>query len=217
MQSLLLTITHINAITRNAHIEKKDFGGQKLFTTVRDPIDHFLSGWAECGFRSMRPNADPAFKNYPAFNMDLGIDEQVQSWVKCVQGSTLKGDNVLPCKCSKHSYPQANFLLENDGQKYIIDPLIDLVGDLKDLPRLVEMTGFGYGRPILPKGRDSSMNLLKIEKFPRDKTLLSDETLQRICDFVILDYYFFDYKPPEICRDQIEADIASIEKVSLED
>ena len=81
-------------------------------STVRDPIGHFLSGWAECGFRLTRPNADPAFANHPALNMDLGVNEKVQNWVKCVQGSTLKGENVHPCKCSKHSYPQANLLLE---------------------------------------------------------------------------------------------------------
>jgi len=192
-----------NIITKNRHIEKADFGSRKLFATVRDPIEHFLSGWSECGMRSENPKD-------PAFATNLKVDNRVKNWLQCVKRSTLKGEYRRPCKCSKHSYPQINFLLDIPGKN--IDPNLHLIGDIQELPQLIEMVGLKYDKATIPERK---VDVEKAKKFPTDKTLLSDKTIQGICNFVILDYYFFDFVPPEVCRDQIKADIASIAKVTL--
>jgi len=204
--------TTVNRLTKNKHIKNKELGGRKLFTAVRDPIDHFLSGWAECGFRSENPDKDPAFR------MDLDFDERVQNWLTCVKGDTKRGAGMRKhCKDAIHSYPQSNFLLDIDVP-HSIDTKLELVGDLAELRKLMGVVGFRVGEDDMTRAqatgpRDSSQSKEKVERYPRNKALLSDFTLRQICEFVILDYYLFDFTPPDACLEQIESDMLKIQNL----
>ncbi len=192
----------VSGVTNNAHTKSKDLGDErKLFTTVRDPIDHFLSGWAECGYRSESPDDDPAF------TLDVSIDSRIESWMDCVE-AFIEGGRDACTNCAKHSYPQSSFMMHPDDLESI-HPSLEMIGDLKELEGMLEVAGFtDYDES--KRERSSSENAIKVERYPRDKTLLSDKTLQRICDFVVLDYLLFDFDPPAACRDQLQSDIDSI-------
>ncbi len=198
--------TTVTKITKNKHAKYGHLGNRKLFATVRDPIDHFLSGWAECGFRSKNPDEDPSF----AMNVDL--DERIQNWLKHVQ--RIMSQTNKTNYCVKHSYPQTNFIIDTNNPMSI-DPNIEFVGDLKELPGLLEMVGLKYKKRRFPEARAASGNLVKMKKYPTDKTKLSEETIKLICEFVILDYYLFAFEPPKVCRDQVLLDIKRIDKMSL--
>ena len=104
--------------------------------------------------------------------------------------------------------PQANFLFANDDE-YEIDPKLDIVGDLKELPGLLELVGFSYNTSM-SIGRNSTENRIKEVDFPNDKSSLSKSTIQNICKYLELDYLLFDFEPPAACRDQIILDIKNM-------
>ncbi len=192
--------TTVEKLTGNKHTSSEDLGnGTMVFATVRDPIDHFLSGWAECGIRAKIPYENPKL----ALNVDF--DKRVQNWLKYIRGNK-KG-------CVLHSHPQANYLLDVHNSRNSFDPRIKLLGDLKELNGLINAVGFTSNDTM--HSRTYASNPLKIKRYPNDKTLLSDETLLLICNYVRLDYYLFDFTPPNVCRNQIESDMEMIEKMSL--
>eukprot|EP00551_Chaetoceros_affinis_P013961 CAMPEP_0203691368 /NCGR_PEP_ID=MMETSP0091-20130426/3678_1 /ASSEMBLY_ACC=CAM_ASM_001089 /TAXON_ID=426623 /ORGANISM="Chaetoceros affinis, Strain CCMP159" /LENGTH=122 /DNA_ID=CAMNT_0050561845 /DNA_START=143 /DNA_END=511 /DNA_ORIENTATION=+ len=118
------------------------------------------------------------------------------------------------CNCVSHSYPQTVFLLDPvTGQS--IDPSLELLGSLNELHGMLEIVGLKYDESSRSPVRASSTNPIKVEKYQWDKSLLSDETLRRICELVILDYYLLDFEPPAACLDQVTSNIASIGDVSL--
>ena len=113
-------------------------GDRKLLATVRDPLDHFLSGWAECGSRPWVNRA--CLHQCPnVFTSSIPYDKKIQNWLSFIQKCSGPG----ACECRVHSMPQANFLFANDDE-YEIDPKLDIVGDLKELPGLLELVGFSY-------------------------------------------------------------------------
>jgi hypothetical protein len=75
---------------------------------------------------------------------------------------------------------------------------VKLVGDLREMESVLEITGFDkYSDEV--KGRDSSSNTVKSEYFPSRRDLLHDQTILDLCEFLALDYFLFDFEPPEIC------------------
>lgn len=201
--------TLVHKLTSNKHTRSEELGNHKMFTAVRDPIDHFLSGWAECGFRSKNPDEDSSF----APNVD--VNERIQNWLNRVKDNTPQDGNGVGCE--KHSHPQANFLLYVDGRKSI-DQRLELVGDLEEIHGLIDAVGFTKEDKLANMVvRGYSSNPDKVKMYPTDKSLLSEKTLLLICQFVVLDYYLFDFKPPDACIDKIETDMALIDKdVSIE-
>jgi hypothetical protein len=163
------------------HLENPEIAKRKWLTFVRDPIDHFLSGWAECGDRSR--NASNA-----------AYDERIQQWL---EETKLETHNILQ-DCPIHSFPQANFMLDanDNGSAY---KQLELVGDLLEMTDVVEIIGFPYDHS-LGAGRNSSENWFKQQHYPARKDLISNETMRAICDFVAIDYYLFDFEPPAACK-----------------
>lgn len=79
-----------------------------------------------------------------------------------------------------------------------IDHHVKLVGDLHEMGAVLEIAGFhNYTDSV--KGRDSSANAVKAEYFPSRRDLLQDQTILELCEFLALDYFLFDFEPPEIC------------------
>ena len=63
---------------------------------------------------------------------------------------------------------------------------MEFVGDIRELPGLLKMLSVPYNAS-LPRGRD---RVDIKERFPRNITLLSNQTLRGICDFVAIDFFF---------------------------
>ena len=185
------------------HSSQWMIGDRKLLATVRDPLDHFLSGWAECG---SRPQVNRACLHQcpNVFTSSIPYDKKIQNWLSFIQKCSGPG----ACECRVHSMPQANFLFANDDE-YEIDPKLDIVGDLKELPGLLELVGFSYNTSM-SIGRNSTENRIKEVDFPNDKSSLSKSTIQNICKYLELDYLLFDFEPPAACRDQIILDIKNM-------
>jgi hypothetical protein len=170
---------HIQTNRGQLHLEDPEIAKRKWLTFVRDPIDHFLSGWAECGDRSKKKS-------------DATYDKRIQQWL---EETKLETHNVMQ-NCAIHSFPQANFMLDANDTAY---EQLELVGDLNEMTNVVEIIGFPYNHS-LGAGRNASENGFKQQHYPARKDLISNETMRAICDFVAIDYYLFDFEPPEACK-----------------
>ena len=190
-----------NQVGTSKHVDSGSIETRKLITTVRDPIEHFLSGWAECGERLKErwlPNHD-----------DLSLDERIGSWLDYIQFCPT-------CRCVAHSLPQANFLLRYDDRvnTFYFDPRIEIVGHLHDLPDLLNFIGLSYDYSI-PPAKVFKDDEKKSRMFPRDINLLSKTTIKRLCSFLVLDYYMFDFEPPQSCKAEIRKDMSAMMKEKI--
>ena len=179
------TIAWQTGVRNHGHVPRKKIGNRRLVTVVRDPIDHFLSGWSECGFRE-------ALQDQRETDNTTTYDERIQSWLKVVEGRRKS------VGCRPHSYPQANFLLDTDGSNTYES--LDLIGDLNELPQVLGLAGFEYNYSI-PIERNSSENEVKEKLYPKRVDLISDDTMKQLCRYLALDYYLFDFTPPMVCRE----------------
>jgi len=184
--------TTISEQTHHGHIPQWGVGNRSLMTLVRDPIDHFLSGWAECGYR--------CFNEMMNLTISDAYDDKIKAWLQYVQSPKRK-----PClkRCMPHSLPQANYLWKSDS-KFEWDGKLDLVGDLDELPEFLELVNLHYKESV-KNGKVAKDNEIKNRYFPRNKSILSNSTLQSICSFVALDYYLFSFEPPLACHKEIMA------------
>jgi hypothetical protein len=182
-------------VEKQAHskaVPQKRVGNRTLVAAVRDPLNHFLSGWQECGKR---------FRTSMEWNKtsDAEYDGRIQTWLNKTK-SLARGEKSckqrLPCLCALHSLPQANFLIT---KAKIVDPKVRLVGDLQELPGLLAVAGFQYDNSKAI-GRDASSNPTKQKYFPRKEHLIANDTMRSVCEFLSLDYFLFDFELPEPCR-----------------
>jgi hypothetical protein len=176
-------------------LQDPEIAKRKWLTFVRDPIDHFLSGWAECGSRSRKGlNASNAAATYDeglnASNAAATYDEGIQQWLEQTKNETTGQ------RCAIHSFPQANFML--DATYNIAYEQLELVGDLLEMANVLESIGFPYDPKKI--GRNASQNVIKQQQYPVRKDLISDKIMRAICDFVAIDYYLFDFEPPAACK-----------------
>ena len=68
---------------------------------------------------------------------------------------------------------------------------------------------------LVSAARSSSETPVKLRNFNWDRNMLESNLLRKLCEYVILDYYLFDFEPPAGCRDLVEKHIAMIEKKRL--
>jgi len=167
----------------------------RLLATVRDPIDHFLSGWAEFG------------KRLPRMDSNGSHDDRVRNYLnlvkKCIATYKWQHSKPYECKISVHSHPQATFLLDLEHPSKML-PNIEFIGHLQELPGLLELAGFHYDSTI-EIGRSASADHVKVTKYPRRKDLLSDGLVRDLCKFLALDYYLFAFEIPQVCEDLLVA------------
>ena len=79
-----------------------------------------------------------------------------------------------------------------------IDHHVTLIGDLYEMRSVLQLANFTK-YTSQGKGRDSADNAVKAEFFPARRDLLHDHTILELCNFLALDYFLFDFQPPEIC------------------
>jgi hypothetical protein len=161
---------------------------REFVTVVRDPVDHFLSGWAECGLRNAKANG----MQIPELE-GISYDARVRDFLTTVQKAATKPKKF---SCAAHSFPQANFIVHRDGE--VLDNL-KVIGDLHEVAGVLELVGFPYDHSK-KIGRDASAEMIKTKYYPSRKDLISKATMLEICQFVAIDYFLFDFEPPEACR-----------------
>lgn len=182
---------------------RKSLGYHKMqylpwLVVVRDPIDHFLSGWGECG---QRRQVRSATERWP-------YDERIRTWLNTTQTRARGGTHcsspvqrrdpwVTECLCSAHSLAQANYLYNHvTGNLY---DNVALVGDLRELPALLHLVG----APLPPTSRRNSTQYARRDLYPRRVDWLSNATLLELCRFLALDYWLLNYTPPAICQQEL--------------
>lgn len=161
---------------------------------VRDPIDRFLSAWAECGFRQLQNTTEyQAIHHHTVLNwLDGEYDFRVRAFLNEVKDFTYPEPDL---SCHTHAFPQANYMM---NENRAIDDHVTMVGDLSELRPVLEIAGFkDFSDEV--KSRDASSNTVKAEKFPARRDLLRDQTLIELCRFYAMDYYLFDFDPPTVC------------------
>jgi hypothetical protein len=168
-------------------LEDPQIQQRQWVTFVRDPIDHFLSGYAECG---LRINTKKIRKS----TIKGSYDQRVRQWLeKCLVLDKMD----IGQSCLRHSLPQANFLMSKNGTIY---PQLAVVGDLREMPSFLEtIVGIPYSASR-GEGRVAADNSIKRRYFAAFPDLLSNATLEKICDFIMLDYVLFDFEPPGACH-----------------
>ena len=224
---------------------------KSLFTVVRNPIDHFLSGWSECSYRQnkqramMEKNSEKQsfLLRYSILMMTTtgGIqnyyDKSIIKWLDRVDSTKQNAK----CPCLKHSWPQSRFILDhsqwnnnmnnnsNDNNnetssnvssnelnfEYQIDPRLHFIGDLNELEVLFKIfkadgtsststnnynntnksSTSGNIVAITNNIRNATLNEIKGKYFSwrKAKKYISNSTLLRICEYVAIDYYVFDF------------------------
>ena len=93
--------TTVAVQTGQKHVRQPDVGNRSLLTTVRDPLERFLSGWAECGGRN--------FNAMMALTKSDVYDDRVYAWLQFLKTGkhrTRKSPKMLK-SCKEHSHPQA--------------------------------------------------------------------------------------------------------------
>jgi hypothetical protein len=160
---------------------------------VRDPIDRFLSAWAECGFRQMQNSTEyQGMGHHTVLNwLDGEYDFRVRAFLNEVRDFTFPEPDL---SCHTHAHPQTNYMINDKGE---IDDHVKMIGDLSELRPVLEIAGFDDFPDV--KSRDASSNIIKAEKFPARKDLLKHQTLLELCRFYAMDYYLFDFEPPAVC------------------
>ena len=189
-------------------VKKIEIGNRSLIFTIRDPIDHFFSGWRECGSKA------PRFMGRDIANDDSLYDGRIKKWLELVKEKAHKDikcpkNDRIACGCRVHSFPQTNYLIGTNGT---IDPRAVVVGDLLEMADLLSLVGFQYNN-TLGTANNATENKRKNAYFPIRLDLVSNETMLAICNFVILDYVLFDFELPEACRilrSEVEALTASV-------
>ena len=182
------------------------FAQRQFFTFVRDPVDHFLSGAAECAARKQ---------------LRVPVRPTNASLWQYLSNSRRHG-------CFQHSIPQIEFLLYDKqyNETMFLDQ-IQFVGDIsvmklfflsQGLPwddARVERRHYGHQPTSSIKAGDENRprtrqhfnftDMSSKNGFVGLRAKLSNETLYKICDYVKIDYCFFDYTPPIVCQDLVQS------------
>lgn len=197
------------------HQSRDEIGDRKLITAVRDPIQHFLSGWAECGARLQLQNTS-LYGTLADYSYDVRVQNYLMSAVECSRGRKERSRRLTLaekkfCSCSKHVLPQFTYLLyRNERNNEIqIDPKLDIIGEMNEMSKLVKLAGFSFDRAV-KTGRNAESNVIKTTYFPKRIDLLSNKTLEGLCRFLVMDYIAFDYDPPSACFNQLESDFIDV-------
>eukprot|EP00562_Extubocellulus_spinifer_P009833 CAMPEP_0178504092 /NCGR_PEP_ID=MMETSP0696-20121128/18402_1 /TAXON_ID=265572 /ORGANISM="Extubocellulus spinifer, Strain CCMP396" /LENGTH=356 /DNA_ID=CAMNT_0020133291 /DNA_START=332 /DNA_END=1401 /DNA_ORIENTATION=- len=124
----------------------------QVFTFVRDPVDHFLSGYKECA-SSRQPSSFP----WPNKLTPAG-DDDILLWLHTLGHRNHTNRLKNPLKvfyCFLHSVPQIEFFLFHDDDGVLearnnivpstdILPHVRFVGDMRDIQEFYQRTGLPW-------------------------------------------------------------------------
>lgn len=176
-------------------LHNNDIMSRQWVTLVRDPIDRFLSAWAECGVRLYEQMIN--FDGEEIYSSLQWIEEEYDFRIRAFVQEV---ENYLPPtkSCHTHAFPQANFMMNRANN---INPNVVIVGDLSEMRQNLEIAGLRLGSNTL-KVRDANEDLVKSFYFQSHREKLSNTTLLELCEFLAMDYFLFDFDPPAICIEE---------------
>ena len=150
--------------------------------------------------------------------------QQIQMWLTLTETYALNrtmclpsDDNAYSCRCSQHCFPQAHFLFayrnsdvystgyfgsKQSSYRGQVYPNLRLVGDMQELADLFKAANFSFDRNLLTGRNGTAYHTAEL--YPRRKDLLSVSTWTRLCRFLAIDYYLFDFELPQAC---VESDL----------
>ena len=199
-------LTRQNQKNAESHrIEAHQVGNRSIIiATVRDPIDHFLSGYAECGKRNQEVLQGLNLNFTTASHQEIVqlYNKRILDWLALVNGKDpicrKPGRFRMACSCRSHSFSQASFLIQGQGANASIHPALRMVGHLHELPHLLDVVA-NFSISNVTSGNNATADNGK-SLFLRRKDWLYSSTIQSICRFVYLDYLLFDFEVPEACQ-----------------
>jgi len=183
------------------YLENPEVQSRQWVAFVRDPIDRFLSAWAECGSRWLQKKHIPRYRRtygpFSALDWTNSTDYDFRARAFLYE---LK-DRTYPTQerfCHVHGFPQVNTMMNHNGEIY---PQLKIVGDLFELADVMKVIGFPTNR-IESTGRKAAENPIKAKHYPPKRHLLKRETILELCEYYAIDYFMFDFPPPVICTEK---------------
>ena len=155
--------------------------GARVFSFVRDPVDHFLSGLKECVHRKQFP-----LKVVEARN--ISSDRLVLAWLHHVQQPARQ--RTLDHGCGRHSATQVRFLPPPEQ--------VSFLGDMADMKQFFIEQDIPWNH-----GKINMRHYVDKQRFVSLRDELSTKTISAICQHVRNDYCFFDFEPPPVCRTEV--------------
>lgn len=177
-----------------------------LITFVRDPVDHFLTGWQECELEAFLKNnqttGETLQETYDGIIEGRTLNEIIRDSIKSRRlARVIHGRKWKKwIGCNVHSMSQVSFLV--DAKNHEIRPNLKLIGDIHDIKPIFKLIGFEWDDSKRPANRAID-NEIKQKYFSVNKTMLTDETMYDICDYIYMDYCFLDFKPPKACEELV--------------
>jgi hypothetical protein len=198
----------MKAQTGRDHMSLKDpeIQNRTWITWVRDPVSHFLSGFAECGYRRHEGKQIEGSLKHQQQQEQHPYATRLQLFLR----QTVSVSKQQKGHCEIHSFPQANTMFTSDeGNTTVVDHHMEMVGDRREMEGMLALVHFRYNHTV-KKGNVAAQNTFKAQQFPpnqRDK--ISNATMIAICEFVAVDYFLFDFEPPEVCKERLRVGFAS--------
>jgi hypothetical protein len=181
--------TTVEALTGSSQLLLQSNEGQARqgLALVQDPIDRFLSAWAQCGVRLCERRIK--FIRDTTYS---SLNWRHEEYDYCVRAFLLEVQPFCPLRsCTRLSTSQFHDRsIENNCH-------VVFVGELSEMRQGLGIAGFQMGTKHLVE-RDAGQNMVKSLYFPSDRNLLSRSTLLELCEFLALDYFLFDFVPPTI-------------------
>jgi hypothetical protein len=180
---------------------RKDFSeikNRKWMALVRDPIQHFMEGWALAELKLVQEAREKDHDDLASLIMaswetsDKSYDDRVSEFLDRVKEYSVQTitANISPLM---HALPQTNFLMDDVGS---LHPNIAMIGEVNEWKPMMELAGFrgdAYETVLDP------LPTIRAKYFPSEVNRLSKNTLVKLCDFLALDYYLLSYDAPMAC------------------
>mmetsp|Transcript_33993 Transcript_33993/g.81714 ORF Transcript_33993/g.81714 Transcript_33993/m.81714 type:complete len:123 (+) Transcript_33993:827-1195(+) len=77
---------------------------------------------------------------------------------------------------------------------------IKFVGEMKDMEKFMKHQQLPWNETLVEKRHYGTKR-----RFDGIRNKLSIDVIQQICEYTMIDYCFFDFDPPDVCRDMVES------------
>ena len=89
----------------------------------------------------------------------------------------------------------------------IVGDISEMIGILETILAISNDNNDNHGlrfNSTIGNANTSGQDRCKQHQFPARRDWLSNDMLREICNFVAIDYYMFDFAPPDVCREDLQ-------------